>query len=241
MENKVVLITGGSQGIGRAVALSLAKPSMKIAITYVGNKQKADDTLQELKAKGADVAAFDFDLLSMTSVKSIFTKVEGQFGQVDALISNAYGQSIFKPHMAVEEAEFDQAFGYTKGTFFLLQEAANRLKDGGSIVVFSTGATAMATPAAGVYSGSKSAIEKFAFSLAKEIGGRNINVNVVSPGVTQTESLVAPQEMIDQLVAQTPFGRLGKPEDVASAVETLISEKGHWINMQNIGINGGIL
>jgi 3-oxoacyl-[acyl-carrier protein] reductase len=93
----------------------------------------------------------------------------------------------------------------------------------------------------GLYAGSKAAIEQFAFSLAKELGSRKINVNVVAPGITETEGLVAPKEMIDQLVTMTPFGRLGKPEDVANAIALLAGPEGKWINMQKIGVNGGIL
>jgi 3-oxoacyl-[acyl-carrier protein] reductase len=95
--------------------------------------------------------------------------------------------------------------------------------------------------AAGLYAGSKAAIEQFALSLAKELGNRQINVNVVAPGVTQTEGLVAPKEMVDHLVGLTPLGRLGRPEDVANAIALLVSDAGKWINMQKIGVNGGIL
>jgi 3-oxoacyl-[acyl-carrier protein] reductase len=126
-------------------------------------------------------------------------------------------------------------------TFFLLSEAAKRLSDNGSIIVLSSGATSMPGQASGLYAGSKAAIEQFALSLAKELGNRKINVNVVAPGITQTEGLVAPKEMIDQLVSLTPFGRLGNPEDVANGIALLVSEEGKWINMQKIGINGGIL
>jgi 3-oxoacyl-[acyl-carrier protein] reductase len=141
----------------------------------------------------------------------------------------------------IEEAEYDQSFASVKGTFFLLAEGAKRLNNGGSMVVLSSGATSMPGAGSGLYAGSKAAIEQFAFSLAKELGSRQINVNVVAPGVTETEGLVAPKEMIDHLVSLTPFSRLGKPEDVANAIALLVSEEGKWINMQKIGINGGIL
>jgi 3-oxoacyl-[acyl-carrier protein] reductase len=141
----------------------------------------------------------------------------------------------------VEEAEFDHSFSSVKGTFFLLGEAARRLSDNGSIVVISSGATSMPGQAAGLYAGSKAAIEQFAFSLAKELGSRKINVNIVAPGVTETEGLVAPRDMVDHLVSLTPFGRLGKPQDVANAIALLVSDEGKWINMQKIGVNGGIL
>jgi 3-oxoacyl-[acyl-carrier protein] reductase len=238
---KTILITGASQGIGRAVAEKLAGAHTQIIITYAGNEAKAQQTVEALKSKGADAMAIQLNLGDITSVRSLFEKAEAAFGKVDVLISNAFGQAIFKPMAFVEESEFDQSFASVKGTFFLLAEAAKRLTNNGSIVVLSTGATSMPGQAAGLYAGSKAAIEQFAFSLAKELGDRNINVNVVAPGVTETEGLVAPKEMVDQLVSLTPFGRLGKPEDVANAIALLASEAGKWINMQKIGVNGGIL
>ncbi|HAS47283.1 MAG TPA: 3-ketoacyl-ACP reductase [Microscillaceae bacterium] len=241
MKDKVVIITGASQGIGKAIALELAKQPVKIAITYAGNQQKAEDVVSQITQLGRESMAVKLDLKNLDTVKSLFSTVEESLGKVDVLISNAYGRSIFKPLAMIEETEYDEAFAYTKGTFFLLQEAAQKIRDHGSILVFSSGATQMPTPAGGTYAGSKAAIERFAYSLGKELGNRKINVNVISPGVTQTESLVAPQEMVDQLVSQTPLGRLGTPQDIANAVVLLASDQGKWINMQNIGVNGGIL
>jgi 3-oxoacyl-[acyl-carrier protein] reductase len=197
--------------------------------------------VETLKSQGAEAIAVKLNLQDINSVRSLFNEVETRLGKVDILISNAFGQAIFKPLSFVDEAEFDRSFASVKGTFFLLGEAARRVTDNGSIVVLSSGATSMPGPASGLYAGSKAAIEQFAFSLAKELGNRKINVNVVAPGVTETEGLVAPKEMINHLVSLTPFGRLGKPEDVASAIALLVSEEGKWINMQKIGANGGIL
>ncbi len=238
---KTILITGASQGIGRAVAEQLAHPDAQIVITYAGNAGKAGQAVQELERRGARAVALPFNLREAAGAATLFDQVEAQFGKVDVVVSNAFGQALFKPLAYVEEAEYDQSFASVKGTFFLLGQAARRVNDNGSIVVLSSGATSMPGQAAGLYAGSKAAIEQFAFSLAKELGTRKINVNVVAPGVTETEGLIAPKEMIEQLVALTPFGRLGTPEDVASAIALLVSPAGKWINMQKIGVNGGIL
>jgi 3-oxoacyl-[acyl-carrier protein] reductase len=238
---KTILITGASQGIGRAVAEKLAGADTRIAITYAGNEAKARQVVEAIESKGADAMAIQLNLADIKSVRSLFGQVEAEFGKADVLISNAFGPALFKPLAFVEETEFDQSFALVKGTFFLLAEAAKRVNDNGSIIVLSSGATSMPGPAAGLYAGSKAAVEQFAFSLAKELGSRKINVNVIAPGVTQTEGLVAPKEMVDHLVSLTPFGRLGKPEDVANAIALLTSEEGKWINMQKIGVNGGIL
>ncbi len=238
---KTILITGASQGIGRAVAGQLARQDAQIVITYAGNAGKAAQAVEELERQGARAVALPFNLHDAASAGTLFDQAEAHFGKVDVLISNAFGQSLFKPLAYVEEKEYDQSFASVKGTFFLLQQAARRVNDNGSIVVLSTGATSMPGQAAGLYAGSKAAIEQFAFSLAKELGSRKINVNVVAPGVTGTEGLVAPKEMIEHLVSLTPFGRLGTPEDVAGAIALLVSPAGKWINMQKIGVNGGIL
>jgi 3-oxoacyl-[acyl-carrier protein] reductase len=241
MNRQTIIVTGASQGIGRATALKMAKEGINLAITYAGNSEKAGSVVAELKARGANALSVRLDLKDMSSVRDLFPQVENAFGKVDVLISNAFGAALFKPLALVEEQEYDSLQASVKGTFFLLQEAANRLRDNGSIVVVSSGATSMPGAAAGLYAGSKSAIEQYAMSLAKELGDRQINVNIISPGVTQTEGLVAPQELVDYLIQQTPFKRLGQPDDVANAIVLLTSEEGRWINMQKVGANGGIL
>jgi 3-oxoacyl-[acyl-carrier protein] reductase len=241
MNKKVAVITGGSRGIGRSVALKLAQQGFDIALTYAGQREKAETVADEVRLLGADALVVKFDLSDLADGQALLPAVKEHFGRVDVLIANAYGTSIFKPLTAVTETDYDTLFAYTKGTFFLLQQAANLLPDGGRILVFSTGATQMPGPGSTLYAGSKAAIERFALGLAKELGGRQITVNVVSPGVTKTDGLVAPQPMIDYLVGQTPLGRLGEPDDVADVVAMLTSEAGRWINMQIIKVNGGIL
>jgi 3-oxoacyl-[acyl-carrier protein] reductase len=124
---------------------------------------------------------------------------------------------------------------------YMLQAAAHRVKDGGRIVQFSTGGTKMPIPAGGIYAASKAAGEQFAFALAKEVGYRQVTVNLVSPGVTDTDGLIMPKEAINQLIGQTPLGRLGQPEDVADVVAFLVSDDSHWMTGQNLQVNGGIL
>ena len=241
MNKKVALITGGSRGIGRSVVLKLAEQGFDVALTYAGQPEKAEAVAEEARRLGADALVIKFDLVSKEDIQTLFPAVISHFGRVDVLVSNAYGNSIFKPLAAVSEEDYDTLFAYTKGTFFLLQQAVSHLPDGGKIIVFSTGATQMPGPGSTLYAGSKAAIERFALGLAKELGSRQITVNVVSPGVTKTDGLVAPQPMIDYLISQTPLGRLGEPDEVADAVAMLAGDAGRWINMQIIQVNGGIL
>lgn len=131
-------------------------------------------------------------------------------------------------------------FDITRGVYFALQEAARHLS-GGRVVSISTSGTAMAIPSGGAYAASKAAIEHFSFGLAKELGARGITVNTISPGVTDTDGLVLNQEQVNQMIAQTPLGRLGHPDDVASAVAMLVSDDAHWVTGQSLRANGGIV
>ena len=167
-----------------------------------------------------------------------FSKATKHFGKVDILVNNAAGKNIFKPNAQMTE-QYDSMFDITRGVYFALQEAALQLADGGSIVSISTGGTSMATPGSGAYAGSKAAVEQFNNSLSK-LGDRNITVNTVAPGITDTDSLVLEQEQVDQLIAQT-LGRLGQPNDLANAIAMLVSDDAGWITEQNIRATGGIV
>jgi 3-oxoacyl-[acyl-carrier protein] reductase len=121
-----------------------------------------------------------------------------------------------------------------KGTFFMLKEAAKRISDGGRIINLSSGATKQSILNGGLYSGSKAAIEQFSYALSKELGSRGITVNLIGPGVTETDGLIMPKEALAHLIHSTPLGRLGHPTDIAS-------EAARWVNGQTIQVNGGIL
>ncbi len=177
----------------------------------------------------------------LEEVRALFQKTIEKFGKVDILVNNAAGKNIFKPTIEMTEDEYNSMFDITRGVYFALQQAAHHLADGGRIVSISTSGTAMAIPAGGAYAGCKAAIEHFSAALAKELGTRGITVNTLSPGVTDTDGLVLEPEQVNQLVAQTPLGRLGAPDDVASAVAMLLSSDAHWVTGQSLRANGGIV
>jgi 3-oxoacyl-[acyl-carrier protein] reductase len=155
------------------------------------------------------------------------------------VINNA-GLALYKPLTDVLEEEFDATFTLNaRGTFFALQEAARRMTDGGRIVSISTGGTVSASPTASIYAGSKAAVEQFTKALAKEIGGRGITVNVVSPGFTDTEMLANNPQLKEKGAKMSPLGRLGQPADVADVVAFLVSKQARWITGQNIQAGGG--
>lgn len=241
LKGKVAIVTGSSRGIGRAIAEHLGKEGANVVVTYVGNRDKALEVVAAIKASGSDAIAIQVDMRNIAEIRSLFQKTLEHFGKLDILVNNAAGKNIFKLTAQMTEEEYDGMFEITKGVYFALQQAAQHIADGGRIVSLSTSGTVMPIPTGGAYSGCKAAIEQFSTCLAKEVGGRGITVNTISPGVTETDGLVLNQEQVNQLIAQTPLGRLGKPNDVASAVALLVSDEAHWITGQMIRANGGIV
>jgi 3-oxoacyl-[acyl-carrier protein] reductase len=241
LQGKVAIVTGSSRGIGRGIAERLGRDGAAVVVTYAGNRDKAEEVVRSIESTGSKAIAIQVDVRQLEDVRSLFEQAIKQFGKVDILVNNAAGKNIFKPTADMTEDEYDSMFNITRGVYFALQQAAHHLADGGRIVSISTSGTAMAIPAGGAYSGCKAAIEQFSAALAKELGARGITVNTVSPGVTETDGLVLEQEQVNQLIAQTPLGRLGQPADVANAVALLVSDDAHWITGQSIRANGGIV
>ncbi len=241
LQGKVAVVTGSSRGIGRGIAERLGRDGASVVVTYASNRDKAEEVVQAIASAGSKATAIQVDLRKLEDVRTLFQKVIEQFGKVDILVNNAAGKNIFKPTAEMTEDEYNSMFDITRGVYFALQQAAHHLADGGRIVSISTSGTAMAIPTGGAYAGCKAAIEHFSAALAKELGARGITVNTISPGVTETDGLVLEQEQVNQMIAQTPMGRLGQPEDIANAVALLVSDDAHWITGQSIRANGGIV
>ena len=241
LQGKVAIVTGSSRGIGRGIAERLGRDGAAVVVTYAGNRDKAEEVVRLIESAGSKSIAIQVDVRQLEDVRALFEQAIKQFGKVDILVNNAAGKNIFKPTADMTEDDYNSMFNITRGVYFALQQAAHHLADGGRIVSISTSGTAMAIPAGGAYSGCKAAIEQFSAALAKELGARGITVNTVSPGVTETDGLVLEQEQVNQLIAQTPLGRLGQPADVANAVALLVSDDAHWITGQSIRANGGIV
>jgi 3-oxoacyl-[acyl-carrier protein] reductase len=241
LTGKVAIVTASSRGIGRSVALRLGRDGAAVAVNYVASPDKAHAVVQEIESQGGRAIAIQGSVANQADVLRLFDETEQKLGAIDIVV-NVAGVSVFKPHSELTDEDFEKVFSVNaKGAMYMLQAAANRVKDGGRIVQFSTGGTMMPIPAGGIYAASKAAGERFAFALSKEIGYRQVTVNVVSPGVTNTDGLTMPQAAIDGLIQQTPLGRLGEPGDVADVVAFLVSDDAHWVTGQNIQANGGIL
>ena len=175
--------------------------------------------------------------------EALKTKVAALFDAAGAadIVVNVAGTARFAPIAATTDEDLDAQLALnTRGAFFVLREAARRVVDGGRIVQFSTGGTTSPSAGAGAYLASKAAGELLAFALAREVGARGVTVNVVSPGLTETDGLVLPPPAIDHMVGLTPLGRLGQPADVAQAVVFLASDAGRWVTGHNLRVTGGL-
>lgn len=233
---KSAIVTGGSRGIGRAICSALAAEGARVVVNY----SKSADEAEALAARIAGLA-FQADVADGAQVRSLFDSTERAFQGIDILVNNA-GVALFKPVAEIEDEEYDRTFAVNaRGTFLCCREAARRMRDGGRIVSISSGATVGGSPGGAAYCGSKAAIEQFTRALARELGARQITVNTVSPGFTDTEMFAGlPQPFISTAAARTPLGRVGRPEDVANVVTWLCNRDAAWITGQNIQAGGGL-
>ncbi|MEG4092585.1 SDR family oxidoreductase [Microcoleus sp. Pol12B4] len=241
LAGKVAIVTGASRGIGRAIALRLSEEGASVVVNYARGSEQAKEVVSAIEAAGGKALAVQADVSKTAEICDLFDRTLGTYSQVDILVNNA-GVILYKPIAEVTEAEFDNLFSINvKGTFFACQEAAKRMADGGRIVNFSSSTTAMLLPTYGAYVATKGAVEQLTRSLAKELGDRQITVNVISPGPTDTELFTVGKtaEQIQRFTQMAALRRLGKVEDIADVTAFLCSEQARWITGQNIRVNGG--
>jgi len=242
LKGKVALVTGASRGIGRAIALRLARDGAAVAVNFASNTAEAQKTAAEITAAGGTAVAIRADIGRVAEVVRMFDETLARFGKLDILVNNA-GIMFIKPIGDVTEADFDRIFDINvKGTFFACQQAALRLADGGRIINFSSSTTARFMPNYNAYVATKGAVEQLTRSLAKELGPRGITINTVSPGPTETDLFMTgktPQE-IEFMARQSAFNRLGQPGEIAETVAFLAGPGATWISGQNVRVNGGL-
>ena len=239
---RTALVTGGTGGMGRVIAARLAADGYDVAIAYTGQIDLADATVGEIKEHGRNGAAFAADVADEAAVSALFDAVDDRFGRLDAVVHTA---GINRPAALadLDLADFDAIHRVNvRGAFVVNQQAARRIRDGGSIVNVSTSMVRVAPPGLSAYAASKAAVDTLTRILAKELRGRDITVNAVAPGPTATAAFLAStsaQER-EQLAALPPLGRLGRPDDIAGVVSFLVGPAGRWVNGQVIRANGGL-
>ncbi|MFE3281419.1 SDR family oxidoreductase [Nocardia sp. NPDC059239] len=238
---RTVLVTGGSRGIGRAIAVRLAAPDTIVVVNYRADAAAAADTVEQVIQQGGRAIAIAGDVADPEQLRTLLDHAERDAGTLDVVIANA-GLARFAPIAATTDEDFDSMFATnTRATFQLLRAAATRVRDGGRIVVVSSGVTVTHRPGSGVYAASKAASEALVRVLAREVGHRSVTVNAIRPGPTSTAALTATvtPEALRQTAQTIPLGRIGEPDDIAGIVAFLASPDAGWLTGQLIDAGGG--
>lgn len=248
-KNKIAVITGGSRGLGKNMAIAIAKKGIDVVVTYNSNKEKADEVVSEIESLGQNAFAFQLDTRNVSTFDAFINEVTGYLQEktgspnFDFLINNA-GTALYAPITEVTENQVEEIFDiHYKGVFFLTQKALPYINDGGGIINVSSGLTRMTLPGSSVYASAKTAVETFTRYLAKELGERKIRANVVAPGAIETDfggGRTRDNKDINAMIAgYTALGRVGLPDDIGGVVAFLCTEDAYWINAQRIEVSGG--
>ncbi|MCX4919544.1 SDR family oxidoreductase [Streptomyces sp. NBC_00687] len=238
---RVAIVTGGSGGIGSAVAQVLAADGMSVVVHYSGRAERADEVVTSIRKAGGEAVAVSGDVADETAMAALYDTVEERFGGVDVVVNTA-GIMVLAPLAEMDLDAFDRMHRVNvRGTFVVSQLAARRLRPGGALVNFSTSVTRLQQPTYAAYAATKGAVEAMTLILARELRGRDVTVNAVAPGPTATPLFLEGKspELVERIAAVSPLERLGTPEDIAQAVAFLAGPGGRWVNGQVLFSNGG--
>lgn len=250
MGNKIALVTGGSRGLGKDMALRLADRGLDVILTYNSKEEDAQMVVAQIEEKGQKAAILQLNTGDLKSFSSFTERLNDVLNNslnvqhIDYLINNA-GIGGYSPIAEVTEDMFDELLNiHFKGVYFLTQKLLPLMNDGGGIVNISSGLTRVTVPGSSVYAAMKTAIETFTRYLAKELGGRKIRANVVAPGAVMTDfgnAHLREDEQLQQYISSvTALGRPGVAEDLGGVVAFLCSEDARWVNGQRIEVSGGM-
>lgn len=246
LKNKVAVVTGASKGIGASIAKHFAAEGAKVVVNYASSKEGADSVVKEITDNGGLAILVQADVSKEADVTRLFEETVNAFGSLDILVNNA----VFQQFLPIEQASadaFHQHFNVNVlGPILAIQASLKLFGDkGGNIINISSGASKYPLPAASLYSATKAALDAITISLSKELGAKNIRINSVLPGATETEGATSAgvttgSEYEKMFIANTPLGRRGQPEDIAKAVVFLASDDAAWITGEQISVSGGM-
>jgi 3-oxoacyl-[acyl-carrier protein] reductase len=245
LSGKIAVVTGASKGIGAGIAKGLAAEGAAVVINYASSKDGAERVVADIKAKGGKAIAVQGDVAKTADVKKIFAETKQAFGRLDILVNNA-GVYNFLPLEEVTEADFHRHFNINVlGLLLATQEAAKLFGDaGGSVINIGSVISDVNPPNTVVYTATKGAVDAVTRVLAKELGPRKIRVNSLNPGIIETGGTratgYAGSDFEKQLVAQTPLGRTGQPDDIAPVAVFLASDESRWVTGDTLAVSGGL-
>lgn len=248
---KIAIVTGGSRGLGRNMAISLAQKGIDVIFTYNSNKEKADEVVAEIKSLGQKAIAYQLNTANVSSfegfIKEATQHLEENTGSpnFDFLINNA-GTALYSNFEDTTEEQVDEVFNiHYKGVFFLTQKALPYINEGGRIINISSGLARFSFNGSSAYGSMKGAIEVLTRYLAKELGPRKIAANIVAPGAIETDfgggHVRDNKEVNNQVASVTALGRVGLPDDIGGVVAFLCTDEARWINGQRIEVSGGMM
>lgn len=240
---RTALVTGASRGIGRAIALRLARDGFAVIINYAGNTAAAEETVQQIEAAGGRALAIAADVSTPDGVAMLFRRGIETYGGIDVVVHNA-GIMAMAPIAADQLEVFDRTIAVNlRSTFLMMAQAGSTLGDGGRFVALSSSVLGKNLPGYGPYIASKAGVEGLMRVFANELRGRGIRVNAVAPGPVGTELFFHGKspETIEQIAQFAPLGRIGEPEEIAGAVAFLAGPDGAWVNGQVLRVNGGMV
>ncbi|MEJ0023595.1 MAG: glucose 1-dehydrogenase [Alphaproteobacteria bacterium] len=244
LAGKTAVVTGASKGIGAAIATRLAEAGASVVVNYSTDKAGADKVVANVTAKGGKALAVQGNVAKSADVKRVFDEAQKAFGKIDVLVNNA-GVYAFSPIDQFEEAEYRRQYDTNVlGPLLATREAVKHFgNNGGSVINISSVASQKGLPGASVYSGTKGALDSISLALATELAPRKIRVNVIAPGGVETEGThaagVMGSDFEKQMIADTPLGRLGQPDDIAGVAVFLASDQSGWLTGERISASGG--
>ena len=244
LKGKVAVVTGASKGIGAAIAKSLAAEGASVVVNYASSKAGADAVVKDITKAGGKAVAVGGDVSQAADAQAIVDSAIKNYGRLDVLVNNS-GVYEFAPLGEITEKHFHHHFNINVlGLLLTTQAAAKHLNDGGSVINISSAVTSLTPANTAVYTGTKGAVDAITSVLAQELGPRKIRVNAINPGVVETEGTISGgfigSDFVNEIVAKTPLGRTGKPNDIADVAVFLASDDSRWMTGEQLVASGGI-